>query len=516
MFAIFSPGTELRRFRKGTMPKIAVTVLLFIPLIYGALYLWAFWAPTEELGSLPVALVNEDTGSVRDGNAISAGRDVVDELVDGQKLDWRLTDAADAASGVADGQYYFAVTIPQDFSAAAVSVGTDEPRQAQVQVEYNDSNSFLASTLGKQAMSVLRDAVAVKIGEQTADAMLVGLNEAGDGIRSAAEGAGQLAEGIASAQDGAGQLVVGLGTLADGAASLDRGAGSLADGTEALASGLAQLSTGAGSLSSGAEAVATGAGQLQGRVAEAADGSALLASSAWRLADGATAISEQTGTLVDGTSQLSGSLAELLAAMQAAPAGTPASAFLTSLQGLAGGAGELNAQAQGALPVVQGYAASSSEFAGGVDTLASKLDAGRPGAAALASGASQLSGGANELATKSGEAASGANAIATGAAELSNGVGTLRSGTGALVEGGTALQSGASQLASGSETLADELTEGGAAIPDMNANEVSQKAAVLADPVALDQSWQNESTTFGEGFAPFFIALATFVGALIT
>ena len=37
-----------------------------------------------------------------------------------------MTDAADAAAGVRDGDYYFAVTIPDDFSADLVSAGGDD------------------------------------------------------------------------------------------------------------------------------------------------------------------------------------------------------------------------------------------------------------------------------------------------------------------------------------------------------------------------------------------------------
>ena len=211
MLAALSSGTELRRFRKGVMPKVAVAVLLFIPLIYGALYLWAFWAPTDELKNLPVALVNEDTGAINDGERITAGNDVVDTLLDGHDLDWQVTDAADARTGVEDGTYYFAVTIPADFSTNAISAATDTPTSATVNVDYNDSNNFLASTLGKSAMVQLRDAVAVKLGDQTANALLVGLNDAGDGIRTAAEGATTLADGLVTAQDGAGKLMTGLG-----------------------------------------------------------------------------------------------------------------------------------------------------------------------------------------------------------------------------------------------------------------------------------------------------------------
>lgn len=501
MFAFLSSGTELRRFRKGVLPKIALVVLLFIPLIYGALYLWAFWAPTDELKNLPVALVNEDAGATRDGSSITAGDDLVDELTTGGELDWQVTDAADATAGVTDGDYYFAVTIPRDFSASAVSVGTDTPKAATVDVEYNDSNSFLASTLGKQAMMQLRDAVAEQVGQQTADAMLVGIDDAGDGIRAAADGAGTLAEGAATANDGAGRLVVGLGSLANGATALDTGATRLADGTGTLAGGLDQLASGASTLSGGASRVADGAAELSGKVNEAAAGSAQLAQGAHQLADG-------SGAIAGGTRQVSDSVAAVLAAMQEHPE-LPAAAYLDSMQQLSDGASTTSNS-------VQAYAAKSAAYAGAVDQLSSGLTSGAPKAAELAAGAAQVRDGASTLAGKSGEAASGAHTIADGAAALSAGTDDLMNGTDQLADGGTQLASGATRLADGSRTLADKLDEGAAAAPQLSAADIESKAEVMASPVQLDQRWQHESKSFGEGFAPFFIALATFVGGLIT
>ena len=135
MFAFLSTGTELRRFGKGTLPKIALVVLMFIPLIYGALYLWAFWGPDKELSKLPVALVNSDIATTRDGTAVTAGDDLVGKLLDGHDLGWVETSAADAATGVTNGDYYFSVTIPSDFSTDAISAGTDTPTAAEVRVE---------------------------------------------------------------------------------------------------------------------------------------------------------------------------------------------------------------------------------------------------------------------------------------------------------------------------------------------------------------------------------------------
>jgi len=516
MFAFLSSGTELHRFGKGKMPKIALVVLMFIPLIYGALYLWAFWAPDHELDHLPVALVNVDAGASRDGEPVTAGRDLVKTLVDGHELDWTVTNAADAATGVKDGDYYFSVTIPKDFSASAVSAGTDSPLSATVQVDYNDSNSFLATTMGKQAMVQLRDAVATEIGDQTVNALLVGVDDAGDGIRSAADGAGRLFDGLTTASEGAGTLLVGLDALADGAVTLDGGAARLSDGATTLATGLDTLSTGSATLAGSSVTLADGTGQVSAGMRAAAAGATTLSEKSVQLADGADAIASGTGTLAGGTASVSTGLHDLLQKMQSAPEGTPASAFIPAVEELGAGAETVNTGAQGAFAQTQTYAGLSNQFSAGVGELSTKLTAGSAGAAQVATGAGQLSAGAASLAEGAGAAASGAEALRTGSEELSAGTSSLVDGTEKLVDGGASLDSGAAELTTGSGTLADALTAGGQASPNLSSAQIKQKTAVIASPVTLVQNWENASDSFGEGFAPFFLALATFVGGLIT
>jgi putative membrane protein len=516
MFAFLSSGTELHRFGKGKMPKIALVVLVFIPLIYGALYLWAFWAPDRQLDHLPVALVNVDTGTSRDGVPVTAGRDLVTTLVDGHKLDWTVTNAADAAAGVKDGDYYFSVTIPKDFSASAVSAGTDSPLSATVQVDYNDSNSFLATTMGKQAMVQLRDAVATEIGDQTVNALLVGVDQAGDGIRSAADGAGRLFNGLTTASTGADTLLVGLDALANGAITLDGGAVRLNDGATTLATGLNTLSTGTVTLADSSKTLADGTGQVSAGMQAAAAGATTLSEKSVQLADGADAIATGTGALAGGTASISTGLQDLLQKMRAAPTGTPASAFLPAVEELGSGADSVSTGAQGAVAQTRAYAGLTDQFSTGVGELSTKLTAGSTGAARVATGAGQLSAGAASLAEGAGAAASGAEALRTGSEELSAGTGSLVDGTAKLVGGGTSLDAGAAELRTGSGTLAAALTAGGQQAPNLSAAQISQKTAVIASPVTLVQKWENASSSFGEGFAPFFLALATFVGGLIT
>ena len=527
MFALFSPGTELSRFRRGTLPKIAVVVMLFIPLIYGALYLWAFDAPDKNLDGLSVALVNEDAGADQDGEFLNAGEELEQKLLDGADLDWHPTDAADAAQGVEDGTYYLSLTIPEDFSANAVSVGTDNPVPARLKVDYNDSNNFLAGVLGKQAMAQVQAAISSELGNQVASTMLVGLNDAGTGLREAADGAGELSTGIDTAVDGAGQLVAGLDSLADGtltlqdgAFRLSSGAGQLATGLGELTAGTSQVAAGSNALSAGADSLAAGTSSLAAGASDVANGAASLTTNLGTLSDKLGAAVPQAQSLDTGAAQVSAGLNQAVSALKAADPNSP---LLAQLEELAAGAQKVAGGTSVLQSGIAEAAAGTEQLSAGSATLSNGAAQVAAGAQSAADGASQLSGGAATLATGAAQvdagarsAESGAGELATGASTLSNGTNDLASGAGELLDGGTALSEGAEQLSDGSHTLADALKTGGEALPQDSTDLIEAKASVAASPVELDAEFTSEAASFGEGFAPFFLALATFVGALIT
>lgn len=107
-------------------------------------------------------------------------------------------------------------------------------------MQYNDSNSFLASTLGKTAMQ-LRDAVAETATETAAEQVLVGVEKLSDGTRQAADAATTLHGGTTTLAQASSQLSGGLTELNDGTAQLAGKAPELADGAARLADGTAQL-----------------------------------------------------------------------------------------------------------------------------------------------------------------------------------------------------------------------------------------------------------------------------------
>ncbi len=451
--SLLSPGTELKRFRQGTMPKVAVAVLLFIPLIYGALYLWAFWAPDKHMDALPVALVNLDSpATLSDGTTLAAGDQVEQRLVEGADLGWTVVSADDAAQGVSDGTYAFAVTIPADFSDDIASIETDTPTAARVEVAYNETNSFLATTLGRHAMVQVRDAIAQSTTEQTATTMLLGLTELADGVRSAADAAGTLDAGAVSLSEGAAQLDQGVSTLAEGAATASDGGRDLANGIGALAGGAGKLDTG---------------------LSQLAHSTATLPTDSAALAAGATKVSTGVATI---------------------------------------------AQLSAAYPTM-----TLAQLEATLEAHGSSLAALAAGASSVATGATTVSGKAPQLVAAIGQLDEGAGDLAAGATTAQQGAQDLAGGLDALAQGAQTAAAGADDLAGGAATFEQgahefsaTLAEGAAQAPAYTDAQIDTLATVVATPVTLDEATQHQVQGFGEGFAPFFIALATFVGALIT
>ena len=562
--SLFTRSTELKRFREGTLPKIALVVLLVIPLIYGALYLWAFWAPTDNLNKLPVAIVNLDEPAEKpDGTTLAAGDDVVEQLQEGEDLAWRPLGADAAARAVGDGDVYFAVTIPRDFSSTLVGL-QDDPKAGEIEVVYNDNNSFLASTLGKQAMVQLRDAVAETATQTAAEQVLVGVEKLSDGTRTAAEAAGTLETGTSAVADGSEKLTAGLGELADGtsqlvaqAPALVDGAGRLASGADRARDGSAQLAEGSGRLSEGATRLSSGAAQLDAGLGEAQSGSTRLREGMDQLAAQAPGLAGGVQSALTGSQQLAGGVASAQSGAAslsgalgqvAALAGENPDMTLaqldaalaqqgTSLSGLAGGAQQLSEGLTTASSGAQTLSDGLSALNDGAAALPAKAAEAQSGAAQLEQGLAGLKGGSATLASKSGELAGGAQTLssktgelAAGAQQLSDGANELASKTPALASGAQKLDAGAQQaseksgelaagagkVSEGSSAFASKLADGAAEAPEFAQGQTAKISETMAAPVQLAEHTENEVQGFGEGFAPFFIALASFVGALIT
>ena len=193
--------SELKRMTGGILPKLTIVAMVMVPLLYGAVYLYANWDPYGNLDQLQAAVVVQDTGAVtKDGKELRAGEDVAQTLIDGHKFDWQIVDTpAEASNGVRDGQFAFALTIPKDFSANLASPENfDSATQAMMSVTTSDANNYLLTSIVDKVTTQVHESVAQQAGEQTANSLLTGYGTIHAQLAKAADGAQQLADGAAT------------------------------------------------------------------------------------------------------------------------------------------------------------------------------------------------------------------------------------------------------------------------------------------------------------------------------
>ncbi|WP_241981212.1 YhgE/Pip domain-containing protein [Cryobacterium algoritolerans] len=541
---------ELARLTATVMSRIALMALLLVPVLYGGLYLWANQDPYAGLNRVPVALVVADTGAPVTGTssadtAHNYGDEVATQLVDDGTFQWHRVSAATARAGVADARYDFSVTIPADFSTAIASSAGSNPRQATITLTTNDTNSYLASTIGNQAAKTLREAIVAKVNKQAADRLLIGLSDVRANLVTAAAGAGRVTDGAASAGNGSVSLADGAGRLADGAGVLATGLGRLASGTGQVADAAAALSVGTGALATGTGQVADGAAQVAGGTTALSAGTVDLATGTGQVADGAAQVAAGTQSLADGapalkaaTGQAGTALANTGASLTAARSAIRTrletaglspeqiQAVLAELDPVTTGLGTGGAIVTGIDGQVGLLVDSSAALSAGAAQTAAGASAAATGAttvrdktALLAAGADKTSAGAAQSATGARSAANGAAGLATGAADVRDGASSASAGANAASAGASSLSSGAATLRdglgvlqTGAGTLRDGLANGVTSIPDSTPEARTLQGSTIADPVALETAAVTSAGTYGAGLAPFFASLAGWIG----
>ncbi|MGA5302884.1 YhgE/Pip domain-containing protein [Nucisporomicrobium flavum] len=525
-------GFELRRFLRGRLTAAALVVICVIPLLYGALYLYAFWDPYGRLNHIPAALVVEDTAATAsDGTKVHAGQDLADELVRREVFDWHVTDEKSAEKGLADGRYQLSLRIPRTFSTN-LTTGPDAdaaPRAAELVVVNDDATNYLSGIFSRTAFEEVRAAAAQSAQSGYFDKMLIGFTDLKQQTGKAADGARKLDGGLTDARKGAGQLQAGLADAEEGAGRLSGGLGSAAQGADDLADGLAALQTGAAQLATGTQQAAAGGRQLANAVDAAAnrvepvlrDNAELIEDAANQVARGADVLAANVNRLDDAADDAVRHATRLQRYLNGLPDDTPgidqARAYAKELVSAAKRVQSTidRADLNGLSKRLHTVAATARKVAAAAPHLADDVAAARAKVDDLAAGLGDLATGAQQVSDGASDAATGATQLRGGIFQLASGARQLDSGLGTLSDGGRQLATGLGDLQSGAAQLASGLRDGAGQIPSYG-DDPSDRADLLSNPVQVDRTVRHPAGTYGVGFAPYFLSLALWVGAMIT
>jgi len=509
-------ASELRRISAGTLPKLSILALAIIPTLYAGLYLFANENPYGALDQVPAALVVEDRGATSTDEAtgksadVHYGEQVAQRLLESGGFDWIETTDADAQAGVRTGRFDAALVIGPSFSADLVSTERYEPQQASLVLVTNDANNYLVSTIAEQVADQVRDTLSEQVGSQAAATFLTGLATIRTDLSRGVSGTEELVNGVDKLAAGTDKLVKGSARLSKGAKEAAKGSSELAAGARKLARGSERVSNGSATLSNGLDTLRNRTSDLPAQTRRLANGAREVAAGNAEVAavgrDAAATARQVVGVVGSAHDRVEAALAALVAQGDLT---RQEAAEITAVLRRAEGAVDTTAdKVEGASSRLNRLSRGSSEVAAGAGTLAGASPELARGIARAASGGDRLTAGARELASGSGTLAKDTRKLASGSSEVADGAQRLATGT-------VTLRNGTQELQKGTEKLADALREGVKKIPDLNERTRKDMAQNIGDPVRVTDDQLARAGSYGAGLAPFFMSLATWIGAYV-
>jgi putative membrane protein len=470
-------GSEFLAICRNKKLLIPIIAVLMVPVMYSGMFLGAFWDPYARLDQLPVAVVNMDEGATFNDKALHIGDDLVEELQkEGEEsFQWDFVDLETAEKGLEQEKYYMMIKVPKDFSKNATTLKDDTPQHLQLEYIPNESYNFLSSQIGGTAILKIKEKLESEVTKQYAETIFDGITEAGDGIKEAADGSKTLDEGVTKLQDGSGQVTDGLNKLGNGLITFQDKSGQLTDGAKQVSDGLAQVQPKVVELNEGLQKLYLGANKVNKGLEDLSVG----------LATGNKEIEVKVNAGMKGIQQAIDSHPTLSAEekKQIKSLFEKLTVSLTT---------ETKKEQEKLLAVINQLKDGAGQVSGGLKDASRKTP--------------QLVQGVNQL-------TDGAAKVTAGNTQLNGAVGEMKSNVGKLSDGSTQVTDGLTEAKDGTTKLSTGLAEGVEKSGEMQGDQ--KKYEMLASPVEVKEEKYTPVPNYGTGFAPYFLSLGLFVGALL-
>ncbi len=456
---------ELSRFR-GPLRRLVPVILVLVPLLYGALYLWSAWDPYGKLNRVPVAVVNSDRPVMANNQHIDAGQQFTQQLKATDLFDWHFVRPAEARDGLTTGRYYFTIEVPPDFSAKLATASNTNPQRANLKIVKNDANGYIAGVMADTARAQLQNQVNAAAHATYAKTLYAQLGDIRQKLQLTSGAAHRLVEGSQLNRQGADAMTNGFNGMHGGTTQIT-------DGMRDITAASSQLDQQVSAATDFATAKAPAA------VNDLVNASSTAANTLGTVKSGTAAVHERAD---DDVRRLR-DLGQRHPVLAADPAFRDA---LTNASSTVGAAARADGDAQGGLDAANSARAQAEGLQSNMAALQGSLQG--------------ISG--------------SASTVRAGTAQVSTGTAGITGGLDSLASGSKVLQTGSKQLDDGARQLSGTVDDTLARVPPTDAGQVARAASILGSPAAIQTDNLHPAYVYGRGLAPFFFSIALWVFGL--
>ncbi|WP_086717972.1 type VII secretion protein EsaA [Bacillus paranthracis] len=148
----------MKKFKWSILLFIILALVLSTGISYLALNQNVKKAIENTTPKMTVALVNEDQGTVFEGNKIAFGDQFVKNVNKNTKQEWYVVSRGVAESGLKNNNYNMMIVIPNDFSRKAVAIDSELPEKLTLNYKVNATgNKDLKAEAENTASAILED-----------------------------------------------------------------------------------------------------------------------------------------------------------------------------------------------------------------------------------------------------------------------------------------------------------------------------------------------------------------------
>lgn len=457
---------------KKFMKAIIIIAVIIIPVLYSFFYLKAFWDPYGNLHDMNIAIVNLDEGD----NDENLGTELVNKLKDKDTMTITVLNNSDEAQeGLVNQDYYATITIPKNFTKDLNNAENSDRKVTTISYSPNQKNNYLASQIINKVVTTVETELRSEVSKKVVGKLSDKLEEVPNKMEEISDGASQLQYGTSQLQSGLQELNKGTNNLSTNYEKFDSGVDSAYAGSNKLANGLNSLNSGADEIYSGTSQLAEKTNTLNAGVSSYVKGVNQLVSS------------------VNATSTQIQKVGEDLVNYQQTHNPDALNDAAKRLQGM-------QSSSAGSAQLLGTLQSKGTELEQGVNLLNTKVQTLNSGMFTLKQGISSAKTGNEEL--------------QKGLKKLSTNSKTIKEGTKQLSNGSSQALSGSQTLLNGTNTFKNEINNGIENTQEelKNLNGLDE---YTSEPVEVDEQDYAQVDSYGVGFAPYFMSISLWVGALI-
>ncbi len=148
---------DLKKILRNPIALLVTLGVVLLPSMYAWFNIQACWDPYSNTRGIAVAVACEDQGVVLNGTQVNAGKKVMDNLKDNQKMGWTFVSRSQAVEGTKAGRYYAAIVIPPDFSAKLTSmILAGELEWPEIDYYVNEKKNSIAPKITEKGVSAIQ------------------------------------------------------------------------------------------------------------------------------------------------------------------------------------------------------------------------------------------------------------------------------------------------------------------------------------------------------------------------